>query len=1027
MGRKNVNVVVGGPVQSDYPKVYNTVFIKPNIPFALQVTKPNTKYVIRHKIDLGSKGDKVSDVDFTNADTHEIADITYYYVPFTANGKPYTLLDDSCVFITSDWTGLSARTITPEAGTLFMIGSVTGGLHRSAYINAEVVTMPENCILEFDGGSISNGKLVLNDTLLIGTPVFDCELEGTVKNDELSVDIMKNAETDGHAVQQVFNLSVPRILFSNKTYSFSDVVIYGDNTEIIGNDTTIVPVKKQDTEQTRVNYLKNVFKATDVSIVKISGFSFISDIKDPTYVPELTISNITHDYSNPLIDMRNLDSFTITDCLFKDIEGNTYWAPDGHAGRSYAYKQGLMISLWDVGNTTIERIETTNCRFDEQIWCIASTQKTREDINVTFRNNYIHNQKPQYDSSAFTTVCNTVICKDNIVTDWEYKGSIFNLFGLNVIVENNTVSNSASTSVFDTCEYGYFDSESVIIKNNNVDCINSTMALADSSVFIVENNTFKGAILALIDNEPKFQKGQTPDYPYFADGERDHDLFCVKNNYADSTNYDVNKPHYSDTTYNVRVVVFAKPLNNLLIHGNVFKSRNNYPTVLANNTKNIKIQNNTFNNRTLAEQSSVVTTNVSLVHYNTAATYTEYDCLHIDCVQITDNFYAFNGANYGDAAFQIMSIDKPYYCQKAIIKNNKYIDNNIYNGNYGPYISNAFVDSIYTDRDIMPQSFLFGKVYCDTPSYKNNYEMLKNKNGMFVHSDKDNLGIVYADYCSEFERTVPASVYDIEAARIDNTPFEISTIGEQINIPDGGNTVVYKAILRTVPNEGLCYGEFRDNPDNNYFKDFYIKGDWSGDTFIPNPDGAEFKFECRFIRLFSLKPAIGQDRTLISNERPVLTSLDAGISMYDKTLRKPIWWDGAYWRDSNCDYLDTVFKQFDYEFKSGTSPDFIYTEDGLDRASLSDIGFEDGKKYIVETEFWKTIDDIKIKGDSSQTIRSIRIYQLDSNNAILAQGQEALDTIVTIAKLPDCAKFYMEIDAPSNVLGVIKVTIKELD
>ena len=167
MGRKNVNVVVGGPVQSDYPKVYNTVFIKPNIPFALQVTEPNTKYVIRHKIDLGSKGDKVSDVDFTNAHTHEIADVTYYYVPFAANGKPYTLLDDSCVFITSDWTGLSERTITPDEGTVFMIGSVTGGLHKGAYINADVITMPENCILEFDGGSLDNGVIVGQDTVFI--------------------------------------------------------------------------------------------------------------------------------------------------------------------------------------------------------------------------------------------------------------------------------------------------------------------------------------------------------------------------------------------------------------------------------------------------------------------------------------------------------------------------------------------------------------------------------------------------------------------------------------------------------------------------------------------------------------------------------------------------------------------------------------------------------------------------------------------------------------------------------------------
>lgn len=170
---ENINVAVGGPINAAYPKVYNTVFIKPNIPFALQVTEPNTKYVIRHKIDLGGNGSKVTDIDFTNAETHTTGGVAYYYVPITADGNPYTLLDESCVFITTDWTGLSVRTITPEAGTLFMIGSVTGGLHKGAYINAGVITMPENCILEFDGGSLDNGVILGQDTVFINVGDVD--------------------------------------------------------------------------------------------------------------------------------------------------------------------------------------------------------------------------------------------------------------------------------------------------------------------------------------------------------------------------------------------------------------------------------------------------------------------------------------------------------------------------------------------------------------------------------------------------------------------------------------------------------------------------------------------------------------------------------------------------------------------------------------------------------------------------------------------------------------------------------------
>lgn len=81
----NINVAVGGPINTDYPKVYKTKFLKPGIPFSLQVTEPNTKYVIKHNFDLGG-------------------------------------------------------------------GSVT---------------IPRNCILEFDGGSVTNGTVTINEDTIV--------------------------------------------------------------------------------------------------------------------------------------------------------------------------------------------------------------------------------------------------------------------------------------------------------------------------------------------------------------------------------------------------------------------------------------------------------------------------------------------------------------------------------------------------------------------------------------------------------------------------------------------------------------------------------------------------------------------------------------------------------------------------------------------------------------------------------------------------------------------------------------------
>lgn len=170
MSRPDVNVVVSGPIQGH--QTYKTVVLKSNIGFAEQVTDPNTKYVIKWNFDLGGG---TFDIDFSNADTHTVAEVTYYYIPFIADESKYTLIDDTLVFIDAEWNGLSAREIKPEKGTLFMIASITGGLHKNGY-GINVVTVPENCILEFDGGSLDNGVIVGQNTLVIN--VGDVEIFG---------------------------------------------------------------------------------------------------------------------------------------------------------------------------------------------------------------------------------------------------------------------------------------------------------------------------------------------------------------------------------------------------------------------------------------------------------------------------------------------------------------------------------------------------------------------------------------------------------------------------------------------------------------------------------------------------------------------------------------------------------------------------------------------------------------------------------------------------------------------------------
>lgn len=85
MGFNDINLQVSGPQQP--ASTYKTKVLKGQVPFATQVTEPNTKYVIKHN--------------------------------FVLNGD---------------------------------------------------VAIPENCILEFDGGSISGGNVKFTDTIICGAP-----------------------------------------------------------------------------------------------------------------------------------------------------------------------------------------------------------------------------------------------------------------------------------------------------------------------------------------------------------------------------------------------------------------------------------------------------------------------------------------------------------------------------------------------------------------------------------------------------------------------------------------------------------------------------------------------------------------------------------------------------------------------------------------------------------------------------------------------------------------------------------------
>lgn len=527
MNNPKVNVVVSGH-RNEYHSTYNTYILKGYIPFADQVIIPDTKYVIKYDFDLGGGA---SDIDFSNADTHTVAEVTYYYIPFIADGSKYTLIDDTLVFIDAEWNGLSAREIKPAKGTLFLIASITGGLHKNGY-SINVVTVPENCILEFDGGSLSNGNLVLNNTYIEGIHnCLDVILSGSCNNDIFEVDWFRIDKTGTNvctnAIQSIANIGCREIHFGIGTYTFHSVSVTHDCViSGSGNKSTVLLAQPRVAGSTGIDHLFVFNKAgEELGSAKVKDLQVIGD------TTELTQTNLVNFALFSFKNMKNVlfDNVYFNKCHFLKHSGGK----DQEVTR-----RGDVVSLVlcvDVNNVVIKNCEIDDCYGGEQIY-VDYTDKDRRDVNTSIINNYVHDIT-SVGNSPFTIFGNNIIVEHNEVDNFTVNVSVFNLFGNNVYINDNVVRNSNSSSVFDASEYGRNSNETVCCTNNIVECENSTMLICSSFGLKVSNNTFKGITLVLSLLGSSIQE--------YTDGETKNNIYeedfvtkaVIEDNIADCTYY----------------------------------------------------------------------------------------------------------------------------------------------------------------------------------------------------------------------------------------------------------------------------------------------------------------------------------------------------------------------------------------------------------------------------------------------------------------------------------------------------------
>ena len=408
-------------------------------------------------------------------------------------------------------------------------------------LNGDTIELPENITLRFERGSIKNGLLVLNNSRLEGKVKILCDFSGTIRNEDVYTDwFVKGTRTinkvydSSKRIQAVFDLSSRKVFFGKGYYQFAHVTI-GPNVEIIGKGTVIVPIVLEQDEY-EFNFLKNVFYSQNAKRLSVKNIMFKSSVSR-TILNDFKSDSI---YGEPLIWVDTADEVIIDGCVFRDIENCTYCST---AYNYYGKKQGSCVCLWDVDNASYINCEQVNCRHDEQVWIIA-VNKMISETRVTYKGNHIHDMTPGPNSSAFTCVAGNCLFEDNLVENYFYPGSMFNVFAKTAVIRNNIITDSYCSSVFDLCEYSFFHNDAITIEDNTVDVVNSALVLGQSKRMVIKNNRFRGLGLYYSANNriPQQWIGR---YPYWyseteaiipTDTETD-----IEGNVCDFTSYDGNR------------------------------------------------------------------------------------------------------------------------------------------------------------------------------------------------------------------------------------------------------------------------------------------------------------------------------------------------------------------------------------------------------------------------------------------------------------------------------------------------------
>lgn len=184
-------------------------------------------------------------------------------------------------------------------------------------LNGQEITIPEGCVLQFEGGSLSNGSINGNNTYInskLYKIFYNINFKGNYNNIFQIKWFVKNTSKDinnlidsSNEIQQAFNCGITEIFFTNAIYYIPKTIIINNNVNIYGDMVYNLIIHEERLQEIKAGIYTDkgntIFKYIDnlnyEKSLNIQGLNIISNYNK--------INLDSYDKNIPIIDL-NLNS-----------------------------------------------------------------------------------------------------------------------------------------------------------------------------------------------------------------------------------------------------------------------------------------------------------------------------------------------------------------------------------------------------------------------------------------------------------------------------------------------------------------------------------------------------------------------------------------------------------------------------------------------------------------------------------------------------------------------------------------------